>query len=97
MQTTTTAQASATQVTPSFQSPMADFTSHQVQITGMGATTATVMLQGVAATFTAAGVLSNDQIMQVSGVFQGIRLDFSSAGTATIKILSYNTEGGKEE
>ena len=97
MNTTTASQSSATSVTMSFEVPMEDYTSHQLQITGMGSTTATVMLKGIADQFTSAGVLSNDEIMEISGVYRGLRLDFSGAGTATIKLLSYNTEGGKEE
>lgn len=97
MQTTTASQSSATQVTLSFEVPMQNYTSHQLQITGMGTTTCTVMLMGVADQFTSAGVLANDHIMEISGVYKGMRLDFSGAGTATIKLLSYNTEGGKEE
>ena len=97
MLTTTTLQSSATTVTPSFEIDMKNYTSHQIQITGMSTNTATVKLMGIAGTYASAGVLANDEIMEVSGVYRGVQFVFSGSGTATIKILSYNTEGGKEE
>lgn len=88
----TFSQSSATTVTPSLQYPIEKYTELQVQITGMGSNTCQVKLKGVADQYATAATLANDEILRLSGVYRGLQLEFSAAGTATIWVLNYNLD-----
>ncbi len=91
-QRTSTAQGAGTTVTPSFPVDFQKYTSHQIQITGMGSTTCAVKVKGTADQLTTVKTLSNNDILNLDGLYRGISFEFSGTGSATIWITSYNLD-----
>ena len=91
-QRTSTAQGAGTTATPSLGYSFDKYTTHQLQITGMGSNTCAVKVKGSADQLTTVKTLSNDDILNLEGVYRGISFEFSATGSATIWITSYNLD-----
>ena len=91
-QRNSTAQGAGTTATPTLGYDFDKYTAHQIQITGMGSNTCAVKVKGSADQLTTAATVTNDDILNIEGVYRGISFEFSGTGSATIWITSYNLD-----
>ena len=70
---------------------MGNYTTHQIQVTGV-TTSASVSAMGPADQYTTVKTLSNNDIYQLEGVYEALRVYWSDASGGSVSIRSYNLD-----
>tara|TARA_Y100001938_G_scaffold130659_1_gene186904 strand:- start:50 stop:346 length:297 start_codon:yes stop_codon:yes gene_type:complete len=68
-----------------------NYTTHQIQVTGV-TTTASVSAKGPADQYTTVKTLSNNDILQIDGLYDAFRVYWSDSSGGSVSIRSYNLD-----
>ena len=81
--------ASSTEIDPDY---LKHYTTHQIQVAGIGSDTATIAGMGPAETYTDLATLAANDVYFLEGYFEKLKITWGSASGGSVSIRSYNLD-----